>query len=625
MYLHTCATGLRAAVAHPTEMKLQRVPASLIGGTPIEARAAAALHDQMSRAGVAEGASMAALEKAASMAVVAGIALVAVDDPTAEEASASKSAEEVAGASRAAKGELMVEAAAVSKAAVARSAGGGGRFDERSGGGGGGSSRRPKGAPSRFGSIGREMQAALHEGEDVDGGVRVDEDGMVYELADGSVRYFQDEGRKYPFTAGPEALPLLRGLLATNVRVNQLSRERIEATGDVEATIRHGEALYVDKPTMKSSRGKGTWSDDEYAHPGLQAIYLRLKSLQRFTESWALYERAARCGVLDRYLTRPGGAGAGAGAAGGAATGVGAGAATGVGAGAATGVGAGAAAGVGAAGDGAAPPARLRVAALGGGAEDAVDILARERMNPQFGNAGSVDSALTRAKERMQSRLTNTLAAEPAAADLRRRDAAAGIAGVTASRNHFTSAEARAAPASARTMPQLPALHLVSLDLQPSWEPYVKALRGPSSSATYSFAQWDAHAGVAVLAASAHADAACDGLEVCLISNVLVHCTDEPTADVLAALLTTHGVHAILINERGVEQKMVEMLTQRGVVVVRLLSQSAGRDDRQLLVLPPGAAPLSPGLSEGGAPVPDGARDGCRAPTERSVFPNVLL
>ena len=118
MYLHTCATGLRAAVAHPTEMKLQRVPASLIGGTPIGARAAA-LHDQMSRAGVAEGASMAALEKAASMAVVAGIALVAVDDPTAEEASASKSAEEVAGASRAAKGELMVEAAAVSKAAVA--------------------------------------------------------------------------------------------------------------------------------------------------------------------------------------------------------------------------------------------------------------------------------------------------------------------------------------------------------------------------------------------------------------------------------------------------------------------------------------------------------------------------
>ena len=39
-------------------------------------------------------------------------------------------------------------------------------------------------------------------------------------------------------------------------------------------------------------------------------------------------------------------------------------------------------------------------------------------MKPNFGNAGSVDNALTRAKERMQSRLTKTLAAERAAADL---------------------------------------------------------------------------------------------------------------------------------------------------------------------------------------------------------------
>jgi hypothetical protein len=50
--------------------------------------------------------------------------------------------------------------------------------------------------------------------------------------------------------------------------------------------------------------------------------------------------------------------------------------------------------------------------------EVAVAIIARERMKPNFGNAGSVDNALTRAKERMQSRLTKTLAAERAAADL---------------------------------------------------------------------------------------------------------------------------------------------------------------------------------------------------------------
>ena len=41
-------------------------------------------------------------------------------------------------------------------------------------GGGGGSGGRPKGAPSRFGSIGVEMSGALREGEDVAGGRRVD-------------------------------------------------------------------------------------------------------------------------------------------------------------------------------------------------------------------------------------------------------------------------------------------------------------------------------------------------------------------------------------------------------------------------------------------------------------------
>ena len=47
----------------------------------------------------------------------------------------------------------------------------------------------------------------------------------------------------------------------------------MDATADPRETVRHGEHLYVMKPTMKSSKkseGKGTWSDDEYAHPGLQ-------------------------------------------------------------------------------------------------------------------------------------------------------------------------------------------------------------------------------------------------------------------------------------------------------------------------------------------------------------------
>ena len=74
-------------------------------------------------------------------------------------------------------------------------------------------------------------------------------------------------------------------------------------------------------------------------------------------------------------------------------------------------------------------------------------------------------------------------------------------------------------------------------------------------------------------------------------------------------------------------KKMVDMLTRRGVVVVRLLSQTAGRDDRQLLVLPPGAALPSPSAPEDGAPEAEAEaarpQDVRYAPKESSVFPNV--
>ena len=85
-------------------------------------------------------------------------------------------------------------------------------------------------------------------------------------------------------------------------------------------------------------------------------------------------------------------------------------------------------------------------------------------------------------------------------------------------------------------------------------------------------------------------DAAGCALDLCLVSNVLVYCTDEASADVFAHLLSS-GVKAVLLNERGGEQKMVNMVEKRGVVVAKLLDQTsaAGRDDRQLLFLPEGS------------------------------------
>jgi len=140
-----------------------------------------------------------------------------------------------------------------------------------------------------------------------------------------------------------------------------------------------------------------------------------------------------------------------------------------------------------------------------------------------------------------------------------------------------------------------PRLDLVSLDLQPSWEPYLLALPEPAEAeaggggTTYRFAQWDIKAGVDAR------DAAGGPLDLCLVSNVLVYCSDEPSAAVLAALLES-GVKAILLNERGGEQKMVGMVERHGVVVAKLLDQdsAAGRDDRQLVFAPAGTSLPSP-------------------------------
>ena len=434
------------------------------------------------------------------------------------------------------------------------------------------------------------MNGALKAGEDVPGGVRLDPEGMVYEMGDGSIKYFMDNGRKYPFTAGASACSLLKGLLVTNTRVNAINADIVQATANPAATLKHGEVLYVEKPTMRSSHGKGTWSDDEYAHPGLQAIYLRLKSFQRFTESWALFERCAAHGVLDPFIRRSTGSGDS---------------------------------------EAARPP--LRVASLGGG--PGYELLAFEWFAHFWAAVGDKPSAereewirsqsYVAAAEKTDEKAEPEKAAETAAA-------AATVEAVSQSLSEAAVVDVSDGGGGAKTVTTaasgvglsvagvLPPMELVSLDLQPSWVSYVHALPGAASSARYSFAQWDVNGG-----RDAVTTAALGSLDLCIISNVLVYCTDEPTADVLAALLTQHGVKAIMINERGAEQRMVEMLQRRNIVVVRLMDQSGGRDDRQLLVLPPGAQ--APAADEQ-APASQDARGGAVADGRRAaygVFPNV--
>ena len=62
------------------------------------------------------------------------------------------------------------------------------------------------------------------------------------------------------------------------------------------------ERIYAQKPNL-GAHGV-TWSQENYAHKGLQIEYLRLKSIQRFTETWAALQRCYNAGGFA-YLETP--------------------------------------------------------------------------------------------------------------------------------------------------------------------------------------------------------------------------------------------------------------------------------------------------------------------------------
>jgi len=405
---------------------------------------------------------------------------------------------------------------------------------------------------------------------------------------------------------------------------------------------------------MQSSRGGGTWSNSEYGHAGLASVYLRLKSVQRFTEAWALYERAASARLfapakLEARTLRVVSIGGGPGfellafdwfwrylrdahalrratlaaraaqkekekAARSAAL------RDGKGGGGASGFGA--------------PALGLQTSWA-----DAVS---------SDGESDGEDPALrTVARARPETAVYDWLLREGGGAAAGRCEGggahdggASPGASPGASSQHDGGAGASAAAEPAEECN----LELISLDLQPSWGQYVHALSQSTAGVTmgrvrssYSFVQADLntlHArggslrarlarelgagaekkggdgsggggGGARSRAGGRANAA-QGLphiDYCILSNILIYCSDTRTADMLASLLHSEGVRAVLVSERGTEQSMVEMLQARGIAVRRLMAQDVGRDDRQLLFEPgppkPGAdaPPVESGVS----------------------------
>jgi len=110
--------------------------------------------------------------------------------------------------------------------------------------------------------------------------------------------YYADHKKKWSQRATDKGYTLLQQLLRKGVQAMQFYAAALQSSNlNVEEEIKNGFNLYSRKPS-KNVIGE-TWSREEYHFPGLLYQYVRFKSMQRFTESYSLLQRAYDQGMLD--------------------------------------------------------------------------------------------------------------------------------------------------------------------------------------------------------------------------------------------------------------------------------------------------------------------------------------
>jgi len=285
-------------------------------------------------------------------------------------------------------------------------------------------------------------------------------------LVDGKqCTYFQDRDKRYPFYTNEVGYNLLQQLMERNKALLHINHKLLEERASKEAydgvqeeevkkdvIIRIGQGLYAHKPTLRT---KGvTWSTEEYSHPGLQRMYLRMKSIQRFTEVWCLLERCYMLGMFDDIIKR---------------------------------------------GEG-----MVRIASIGGG--------------PGY---------------------------ELLATKLFFADKAPNVE-----------------------------LELISMDLCVAWKVFVEELG-------FKFIQYDINneEGINPLQA---AELERGDIQFCIVSCLMIYCTNEKVLNMFRKLTHDDGVNAILVSERGERTKACSMMEELGGEVIRLI-QSNGMDERQAI------------------------------------------
>jgi hypothetical protein len=125
-------------------------------------------------------------------------------------------------------------------------------------------------------------------------------DRIEFDQASDVYRYYADRRKRWPFSTDAAGAQLLCRMFSANKAVFEYCTTQMLNTGQLRAMEAEGEAIYAKKPNLGSNAV--TWSQEEYAHPGFQKAYVTLKSIQRYTETYALLQRAYNAGVFAAYI-----------------------------------------------------------------------------------------------------------------------------------------------------------------------------------------------------------------------------------------------------------------------------------------------------------------------------------
>lgn len=111
--------------------------------------------------------------------------------------------------------------------------------------------------------------------------------------------FYPDHDMKWGQDTNAEGYQLLIQLLKITHKMMKSCEQEMSKLGlNVAEEVKKGRETYSKKPNKKQGAVE-TWSKEEYQQLSLQHAYLRYKSFQRFTETYAMLERLHEFGIFD--------------------------------------------------------------------------------------------------------------------------------------------------------------------------------------------------------------------------------------------------------------------------------------------------------------------------------------